>query len=166
MTVKVTRPEINLRETINQLDTHTYRPGDQVQMVYGENNQTNQNTSSSGAWTTVTTLAVSITPKFTNSLIKAELNVHCLTNACNYCGGGLRRDSTDIGYMFGYNNSTTYINFNPSVTVIDIPGTTNTITYRPIGYVQNGTGTMLWNYQGYQTGMVQKTRITLTEIAQ
>ena len=118
MTVKVTRPEINLRETINQLDTHTYRPGDQVQMVYGENNQTNQNTSSSGAWTTVTTLAVSITPKFTNSLIKAELNVHCLTNACNYCGGGLRRDSTDIGYMFGYNNSTTYINFNPSVTCL------------------------------------------------
>ena len=98
MTVKVTRPEINLRETINQLDTHTYRPGDQVQMVYGENNQTNQNTSSSGAWTTVTTLAVSITPKFTNSLIKAELNVHCLTNACNYCGGGLRRDSTAVSY--------------------------------------------------------------------
>ena len=174
MTVKVTRPEINIRETINKLDTHTYRPGEQVQVVFGDNSQSNVNPTAQNTWNIVTTLAVEITPKFNTSLIRAEMYCNNLINNTGYAGAGIRRDmgiGNDeelIGYFWGYNAVGNWMPWSPSIVVTDQPNTTSTLFYRPVINISTTNySNYLWNYQGPVSSLpLRATRIILTEIAQ
>jgi len=142
--------------------------GHQVQLVHSTNSQSNQNPSAANAWNTITTQTLSITPKYANSLIKVELYVNILLNSVNYAGAGIRRDSTDIGYFWGYVVDAGWRPWSPSIAVIDTPNTTSAITYRPIANMTGSTlGNYLWNYQGPATDLpLRVTRMIATEIAQ
>ena len=146
-------------------------PGHQVQIAHGLNSQSNISPTASNTWNVVnysSPLEVSITPKFANSLIRAEMFVNVLVNNVNYAGAGLRRDSTDIGYFWGYNAVGNWMPWSPSICVIDQPNTTNTVTYKPIINMSGSTlSNYLWNYQGPVASLpLRATRIILTEIAQ
>ena len=143
-------------------------PGHQVQLVHSTNSQTNQNPSAANAWNTITTQTLSITPKYANSIIKVELYVNILLNAVTYAGAGIRRDSTDIGYFWGYSVNASWRPWSPSIAVIDTPNTTSAITYRPIANMTGATlGNYLWNYQGPSADLpLRVTRMIATEIAQ
>lgn len=142
--------------------------GHQVQLVHSTNSQTNQNPASNTAWNTITNQTLSITPKYANSLIKVELYVNILLNSVTYAGAGIRRDSTDIGYFWGYSVNASWRPWSPSIAVIDTPNTTSAITYRPIANMTGSTlSNYLWNYQGPSADLpLRVTRMIATEIAQ
>jgi len=142
--------------------------GHQVQLVHSTNTQSNVNSPSNTEWNPITTQTLSITPKYANSIIKVELYVNILLNDVQYAGAGIRRDSTDIGYFWGYSVNASWRAWSPSIAVIDTPNTTSAITYKPIANMTgSNTGHYLWNYQGPTPNLpLRATRMIATEIAQ
>ena len=76
MTIRVSKPEFNLREKLTELDYgrvpyHKMPAGTVIQHIFNTNGGTSHLTTTSGTFTDMS-FSVSITPYFTNSLMLIE----------------------------------------------------------------------------------------------
>ena len=94
MTVKVTRPEIIMRETINQPDTHTLA-GHVIQTVFHKS--TTVVTYSGGSYQSFG-MSKSFTPRFSNSIIWLKITI-----------AGEHYNYSDLGIRYNINQDSTVL---------------------------------------------------------
>jgi len=145
MTVNISKPTINIREKLSELDFakvpfQKMPSGSILQVV--STTKTDTFTTSSSSFTDVTGLSVSITPTSTSSKILLVLSLTAAgQNGISGAGYRLMRDSTEIGvgdsegsrlqitgmipYISNTNNNQTI-----SGSFLDSPSTTSATTYK------------------------------------
>ena len=144
MTVRITKPEFNLREKLTELDysrvPYQKMPaGSVIQVKQTVDNTTETITDTN--YNDAGSLSVSITPKFSSSkiLIMATTNVQAFRSNQEVSGGlRLLRDSTEIieyPYAFVLESGTStngriFYNTNHAATYLDSPNTTSAVTYK------------------------------------
>jgi hypothetical protein len=166
MTVKVTKPEINFREKLNELEfgklpLDKIPAGSVVQVVSFSENTTDTFSSSSYNKSSLTT---TISPKFKNSKILINASVAYDQNASgrNMFFTLYRDETTNLGNAtngFGLAvNSAGRIQGSFSLSYLDSPSTTDSVEYSV--YVSCSSASTYINLYG------QYSTITLMEIAQ
>ena len=168
MTVKVTRPEIDIIETLTQLDTH-YQPGNIIQIQRAEY-RTYSNTASTSY--VASGLAVNITPKFTSSsiLVRVIINGSYINSSQKYAFFALYRGSSNVaslsttgGYVLNFSSGPSYGTYSNIYEHLDSPNSTSQQTYALYWATSGGT-LYINNYNSGSTSSLST--ITATEIAQ
>ena len=175
MTIKVSKPAINIRERLNELDFdkvpfQKMPAGSVVQVVQGSINSTTT-ISSFGSYVTVG-LSANITPTSSSSTILISVfgGGHRIDAHDMSWAGNIFRGSTDLAstlysknalanhYVYGGTSGSAYdYEFPESLQILDEPATTSQITYT---YKVKATNTLKLNIGSAPT------TITLMEIAQ
>jgi hypothetical protein len=166
MTIKVTKPEINLIEKLNDLDFdrvpfQKMPAGSVLQVVEGT---TSSDTSTTSTSFVATSLSANISPSNTSSKIMVIINAYIYTTTNNQFACDVYRGSTSItgktaGFIDGWYESTRG-RFPVNCCLLDSPSTTSSTTYKL--YIRSqGGGTI--SFPNQPTSM--KITITLMEIA-
>ena len=173
MTVRITKPEVNLREKLSELDYgrvpyHKMPAGSiiqfkQLQLTNADVGGFFLTTTSSSFTQTNTDFSLSISPRFNTSKIYISVITFKYIDSNNYAYTTIYRDSTNLGGSDrglseesgnSHTWNTVVINF------LDSPATTSTITYKI--YARRNTGGTL--YLGGDNDVVNT--ITLMEVKQ
>ena len=173
MTVKVTRPEINMRETLSQLDTH-YKPGHVVQIQSSTQSGDTQWSNTSTSFTDVTNASVTITPKFTSSKIfwsvAGDMGASGSNSALKL---RLMRNIGDSDFITLTGSAGAYLSGAYqflAMQFVDLPNTTSPCTYKLQGALSTGNGTGYyptnWSGSGGWTAAQNTNTMVVMEIAQ
>ena len=141
---------------LTKLNTSALPAGSVLQVVEGEYSTQTDISSTSYA---DTGLSASITPKSSSSKVLVITNVHCFINGYGLIGLNIVRGSTQIAEgsrVLAYDDNSATVS---TLTKLDEPNTTNTITYKVQVKKEASSGTLRTNQ--HQGG----SRITLIEIA-
>ena len=152
MTVRITKPEFNLREKLSELDysrvPYEKMPAGsiiqfkQLQLTNADVGGFFLTTTSSSLTQTNTDFSLSISPRFSTSKIYISVITFGYLTTTNYAYTTIYRDSTNLGGSDrGLNEesgnshtwNTVVINF------LDSPATTSSITYKIYGRCSGGT---------------------------
>ena len=134
-------------------------PGHVVQVVQGTS--TTYDTLGSNGTYVDTSLAATITPKFSNSKILATFHGPIVYRNTEDAVLRLLRGSTNVYQMNLWTNTTTYAMMAASFQFLDSPSTTSATTYKVQMF--KDTGDFLFSYNNVITST---STLTLTEIAQ
>ena len=134
-------------------------PGHVVQIVQGTS--TTYDTLGSNGTYVDTSLAATITPKFSNSKILAAFHAPIVYRNTEDAVLRLLRGSTNVYQMNLWTNTTTYAMMAGSFQFLDSPSTTSATTYKVQMF--KDTGDFLFSYNNVVTST---STLTLTEIAQ
>ena len=134
-------------------------PGHVVQVVQGTS--TTYDTLGSNGTYVDTSLAATITPKFSNSKILAAFHAPIVYRNTEDAVLRLLRGSTNVYQMNLWTNTTTYAMMAASFQFLDSPSTTSATTYKVQMF--KDTGDFLFSYNNVITST---STLTLTEIAQ
>ena len=134
-------------------------PGHVVQIVQGTS--TTYDTLGSNGTYVDTSLAATITPKFSNSKILAAFHAPIVYRNTEDAVLRLLRGSTNVYQMNLWTNTTTYAMMAGSFQFLDSPSTTSATTYKVQMF--KDTGDFLFSYNNVITST---STLTLTEIAQ
>ena len=134
-------------------------PGHVVQVVQGTS--TTYDTLGSNGTYVDTSLAATITPKFSNSKILAAFHAPIVYRNTEDAVLRLLRGSTNVYQMNLWTNTTTYAMMAGSFQFLDSPSTTSATTYKVQMF--KDTGDFLFSYNNVITST---STLTLTEIAQ
>ena len=165
MTVRITKPEFNLREKISELDFdrvpyHKMPAGTVIQHVFNHDGGNSHLTTTSGTFTDLS-FSVSITPYFTNSLMLIEWSALGQQPNTAVAGSAVtiyRDNTTDIGSTvqsamglnvvgeFGTNGGI-YVTAPINFFVYDTPNTLSTTKYSIYGRT-TGSGTAYISHSG------------------
>ena len=165
MTIRVSKPEFNLREKLTELDYgrvpyHKMPAGTVIQHIFNTNAGTTHLTTTSGTFTDMS-FSVSITPYFTNSLMLIEwsaLGQQPNTAVAASAVTIYRDDTTNLGSTsnaamglnvvgeFGSNGGI-YVTAPINFFVYDTPNTTSTTKYSIYGRT-TGSGTAYISHSG------------------
>jgi hypothetical protein len=172
MTVKVTKPALNLREKLSELEFdkvpfQKMPSGSVLQVVHETVNTNNYQTSS--ATMIDTGISATITPKSASSKILVLMTgAVSSTSDHNFLYGEIRRDGSKIGAQFHMSSYDASAN-NRRVDVwtrnyLDSPATTSAVTYSLAVKVIDGEAYELGGWV-QDAGWGSPTEITLMEIA-
>ena len=136
MTIKVSKPSINLREKLNELDFDKVpfqkMPAGSVLQVVSVGTSSSVSTNA-GSWID-TGLTVSITPRFTSSkilvLAAPQISTTAITSSGTFGGLRLLRDSTLISNNERVSLYTLYNHQVWTINFLDSPNTTSSVTYK------------------------------------
>ena len=165
MTVRITKPDFNLREKISELDFdrvpyHKMPAGTVIQHVFNHDGGNSHLTTTSGTFTDLS-FSVSITPYFTNSLMLIEWSALGQQPNTAVAGSAVtiyRDNTTDIGSTvqsamglnvvgeFGTNGGI-YVTAPINFFVYDTPNTLSTTKYSIYGRT-TGSGTAYISHSG------------------
>ena len=186
MTVRITKPEFNLREKLTELDYSRVplqkMPGGSVlQVVFAQTNTAASQVNSGGTQTTLffTNLEATISPKFSTSkiLVMANQNFNITTSAatqmqwnfyiCNSSGtilqGSPGADSYDQNRI---KEQLAHAGTHP-IHFLHSPNTTSAFTYRVYGNNYSNSGSNNTTLQCHTAGRTNAfSTMTLMEIAQ